>query len=107
MANYINRPRYLQQLIDRRDNGEVKIITVPRRSGKSWLLSHIYKDYLLAQGVKEECIVSVSLDLDEDEEERAFRKIVIVGDDIATYTDNNGIVFMGLIQFLLNDDILK
>ena len=22
MANYINRPRYLQQLIDRRDNGE-------------------------------------------------------------------------------------
>lgn len=26
MANYINRPRYLQQLIDRRDNGEVKII---------------------------------------------------------------------------------
>ena len=37
----------------------------------------------------------------------SFRKIVIVGDDIATYTDNNGIVFIGLIQFLLNDDILK
>ena len=37
----------------------------------------------------------------------SFCKIVIVGDDIATYTDNNGIVFMGLIQFLLNDDILK
>ena len=37
----------------------------------------------------------------------SFRKIVIVGDDIATYTDNNGIVFMGLIQFLLNDEILK
>jgi predicted AAA+ superfamily ATPase len=36
----------------------------------------------------------------------SFRKIVIVGDDIATYTDNNGIVFMGLIQFLLNDNIL-
>ena len=69
MANYINRPRYLQQLIDRRDNGEVKIIIGPRRCGKSWLLSHIYKDYLLAQGVREKCIVSVSLDTDEDEEE--------------------------------------
>ena len=69
MANYINRPRYLQQLIDRRDNGEVKIITGSRRCGKSWLLSHIYKDYLLAQGVREECIVSVSLDTDENEEE--------------------------------------
>ena len=54
MANYINRPRYLQQLIDRRDNGEVKIITGPRRSGKSWLLSHIYRDYLLAHGVSAE-----------------------------------------------------
>jgi len=69
MANYINRPRYLQQLIDRRDNGEVKIITGPRRSGKSWLLSHIYKDYLLSQGVKESSIVSVSLDFDEEEED--------------------------------------
>ena len=68
MVNYINRPRYLQQLIDRRDNGEVKIITGPRRCGKSWLLSHIYKDYLLSQGIKESNIISVSLDVDEDEE---------------------------------------
>lgn len=67
MANYINRPRYLQQLIDRRDNGEVKVITGPRRCGKSWLLSHIYKDYLLSQGINENNIVIVSLDIDEDE----------------------------------------
>lgn len=68
MTNYINRPRYLQQLIDRRDNGEVKIITGPRRSGKSWLLSHIYKDYLLSHDVKESQIISVSLDSDESDE---------------------------------------
>ncbi len=67
MAKFINRPRYLQQLIDRRDNGEVKIITGPRRCGKSWLLSHIYKDYLLSQGIKEDHIIAVSLDTDEDE----------------------------------------
>lgn len=36
----------------------------------------------------------------------SFKKIVIVGGDIATYTDNDGIVFMGLMQFLLNEDIL-
>ncbi len=36
----------------------------------------------------------------------SFRKIVIVGDDIATYTDDNGFIFMGLFQFLKNDDIL-
>ncbi|MCC8170397.1 MAG: hypothetical protein LIP00_01155 [Parabacteroides sp.] len=32
----------------------------------------------------------------------SFRKIVIVGDAIATYTDDNGFVFMGLFQFLKN-----
>ena len=30
----------------------------------------------------------------------SFKKIVIVGDDIATYTNDKGIVFMGLFQFL-------
>ena len=31
----------------------------------------------------------------------SFRKIVIVGNDIAEYTDDKGIRFMGLFQFLL------
>ena len=42
MNGYIKRERYLQKLIDRRDNGEVKIITGPRRSGKSFLLKKIF-----------------------------------------------------------------
>jgi predicted AAA+ superfamily ATPase len=33
----------------------------------------------------------------------SFRKIVIVGNDIAEYTDDNGIRYMGLFQFLLTD----
>lgn len=36
----------------------------------------------------------------------SFQKIVIVGDDIATYTNDEGIVFMGLMQFLENETIL-
>jgi hypothetical protein len=47
MEQYIQRETYLRQLTDRMDNGEVKIITGPRRSGKSWLLNRIFKDYLL------------------------------------------------------------
>ena len=74
MANYINRPRYLQQLIDRRDNGEVKIITGPRRCGKSWLLSHIYKDYLLSHDVKESQIISVSLDRSDAAWKKALKE---------------------------------
>ena len=35
----------------------------------------------------------------------SFKKIVIVGDDIATYMNDEGIVFMGLFQFLQNEKI--
>lgn len=66
MANYINRQVYLQKLIARRGNGEIKIVTGSRRCGKSWLLKKIYKDYLLSDGVPEENIIIVSFDTDED-----------------------------------------
>jgi hypothetical protein len=68
MAQYIQRETYLQQLINRMDNGEVKIVTGPRRSGKSWLLNRIFKDYLLSKGVPEENIIIVSFDVDDEEE---------------------------------------
>jgi predicted AAA+ superfamily ATPase len=68
MAKYIQRDLYLQQLVDRKDNGEIKIVTGPRRSGKSWLLNRIFKDYLLKSGVPEENIIIVSLDIDDEED---------------------------------------
>ncbi len=64
--NYIKRDIYLNKLIARRDNGEVKVITGPRRSGKSWLLSHVYYDYLLEHGVAEDHIISLSFDQDDE-----------------------------------------
>lgn len=67
MAQYVQRESYLRQLIDRKDNGEVKIITGPRRSGKSWLLNRIYKDWLLQTGIAEDQIIIVSFDTDEEE----------------------------------------
>ena len=68
MAQYVQRETYLRQLIDRKDNGEVKIVTGPRRSGKSWLLNRIYKDYLLQNDVTEDQIIIVSFDTDDEEE---------------------------------------
>lgn len=65
---YIKRETYLQKLIDRMDNGEVKIVTGPRRCGKSWLLKRIFKDYLLSNGVAGENIIIVSFDMDDEEE---------------------------------------
>lgn len=65
-TSYIQRNSYLNKLIIRRDNGEVKIITGPRRCGKSWLLNPIYKDYLLQQGVAAENIITLDFDKDDD-----------------------------------------
>lgn len=64
MGEYVKRERYLQRLVERRDNRDVKIITGPRRSGKSFLLKTIYRDYLVSQSVPQENIIIVSLDLD-------------------------------------------
>lgn len=43
-------------------NGMIKIITGPRRCGKSFLLFHIFKDWLLSSGVNDEHIIELSLD---------------------------------------------
>ena len=63
---YIKRDIYLQKLIDSRLNGDVKVVTGPRRCGKSWLLTRLYKDYLISDGVPEDDIIIVSLDLDDE-----------------------------------------
>ena len=68
MEQYILRETYLNKLIVRMNNGEVKIVTGPRRCGKSWLLNRIFKDYLITTGVPEENIIIVSLDIDDNEE---------------------------------------
>ena len=60
MATYVNRQIYLQKLIHRRDNGEVKIITGTRRCGKPGLLKKVFHDYLVSQGVPKQHIIMVA-----------------------------------------------
>lgn len=66
----IERNNYLQQLILRKDNGMIKIITGIRRCGKSFLLFHIFKNHLIKNGVSEEHIIEIALDGIENEELR-------------------------------------
>ena len=58
----IKRDYYLKELIDRIDNGLIKIITGIRRCGKSYLLNVIFKNYLLGEGIDKEHIIQLSLD---------------------------------------------
>ncbi|MBQ6173159.1 MAG: ATP-binding protein [Clostridia bacterium] len=56
------RKQYLDQLIRKKDNGRVKVITGLRRSGKSYLLFNLYRSYLLDSGVSEDRIICLALD---------------------------------------------
>lgn len=67
---HIERNFYLNQLISKMNNGKVKIITGIRRCGKSYLLSHIFKDYLLTLGVPESRIIEIALDKKQFEDLR-------------------------------------
>ena len=58
----IQRDQYVSELLSKRWNGKVKIITGIRRCGKSFLLSTLYKDYLLKEGVEKGCFVELALD---------------------------------------------
>ncbi|MCI2061961.1 MAG: ATP-binding protein [Eubacteriaceae bacterium] len=59
----IKRDYYLEQLISRRHNGLIKIITGIRRCGKSFLLRNLFREYLLEDGVEEDHIIEMSFDL--------------------------------------------
>ena len=52
----------MQQLIDSRDNGLIKIVTGLRRVGKSYLLKTLFKEYLLNVGVGKDHILVIDLE---------------------------------------------
>lgn len=66
----IKRDKYLNDLINRMHNGMIKVVAGIRRSGKSYLLFTIFKNYLLEQGVDENHIVSIELDQRKDRKYR-------------------------------------
>ena len=58
----IKRDSYLNRMIHNMWNGEVKVITGIRRSGKSVLLFDLFYEYLLSQGIQEDHIIKIELD---------------------------------------------
>ena len=63
MENEIKRDYYLDQLIKRKNNGLIKIVTGIRRCGKSYLLRTIFKNHLIESGVDEGHIIEMAFDL--------------------------------------------
>lgn len=63
---------------------------------------YIQSAFSLAEEEKRKQEINSLIKIDD-----SFRKIVILGDDIAEYTDENGIIYMGIFQFLKNYEILS
>ena len=66
----VKRDYYLNQLISRKHNGQIKIISGIRRCGKSYLLSRLFRHHLLDSGIDSAHIIYLALD---DYANRAYR----------------------------------
>lgn len=70
MEREFKREYYLEQLIQRKGNGLIKIVTGIRRCGKSYLLRTLFKRNLLENGVDESHIIEMAFDLYDNIEYR-------------------------------------
>lgn len=102
----IVRDRYLQKLIDRKENGMIKVITGIRRCGKSYLLFHLYYDYLLSVGVRKENIIAIALDEEENDKYRNPKELSAY---IRSKIVNNEqyYVFIDEVQYAIKKEELK
>lgn len=66
----IRRDIHLKRLIASRHNGLIKVVTGIRRCGKSYLLRVLFKNYLIANGIKEDHIIELDL---ENRRNKKFR----------------------------------
>ena len=94
------RKQYMDQLIRKKDNGRIKVITGLRRSGKSYLLFTLYRQYLLDNGVEEDQIVGLALDeIDNAKYRNPFELNKVVRERMPD-KDKHYYVFIDEIQFV-------
>lgn len=87
----IQRPQYIDLLLNRMHNKMIKVITGMRRSGKSYLLFNLFKKTLIAQGVAQSHIISIELDRYEN---RAFRDPDVVLEYIHSCIKEEGMYYL-------------
>ena len=95
----IKRDIYLNRLIERKENGAIKVITGIRRCGKSYLLFNLYYDYLISCGIGKDRIIKIALD-DEDAENLTDAKDLSAFIKERIKDENTYYVFLDEIQYV-------
>lgn len=103
----IKRNDYLNEIISRKENGLIKVITGIRRCGKSFLLFELYYDYLLSQSIEEENIIKISLDDDENEELRDTKKLSAFIREKIKNNEKMHYIFIDEVQYAIKKEDLK
>ena len=128
----INRDSYLEHLVHLMHNGTVKVVTGVRRCGKSYLLRTLFHRYLINNGVSEDHIVEIdfvvnlplgkmyiqsAFNIDDPVRKAAetaslhktgdfFRKLIVTDGNRKLVTDEDGISYVGVLQFLTKPDVM-
>ena len=99
------RERYISSLLERRNNGLIKIITGVRRCGKSYLLFNLFKRKLMDLGVHEDHIIALALD---DYQHKEFLNPDNLNQYVRTKIVDNGMCYVLLdeIQLVPNFEYL-
>lgn len=100
----IARDKYLRDLINRMNNGMIKVVTGIRRSGKSYLLFKLFYEYLLSQGVLESHIIKIELD---QRKNRIYRDPDVILDYIETLIEDDKQYYILLDEVQMLNDFEK
>lgn len=99
----IKRDRYLQQLIESRQNGFIKVITGIRRCGKSYLLNVLFYHYLLDNGVADDHIIRVDL---EDRMNKDLRNPDVMLHYVHSRIQDSGLYYIIIDEVQLMDEFV-
>ena len=100
-AMEIKRDIYLEKIINRMHNGMIKVVTGIRRSGKSYLLFTLFRNYLKTQGVQDDHIISIELDILENAK---YRKPYVILEYIKKQIKDDGSYYIFLDEVQLLED---
>ncbi len=97
----IRRDQYLTQLIDKKENGLIKIISGVRRCGKSFLLFELFKEHLLGEGVQGDHLICLALD---GTKERVYREPQACYEYVTSRMRDEGMYYLLLDEVQMMDD---
>lgn len=97
----IKRDFYLNRLISARQNHLVKVVTGPRRCGKTFLLTNLFLKYLESEGVPSDHIILISM---EDRRNRKLSDPDVLLDYIDEYSKDGGLYYIIIDEVQMIDE---